>query len=72
MAARRYEFNISTREDKIRISKRPCNFLFIIYFVFILCFSGGKVSYQSHVTNMEMVRSDWLFFISPRVIDMRG
>ena len=24
----------STREDKIRISKRTCNFLFIIYFSF--------------------------------------
>ena len=36
MAARRYEIslrvlkNISTREEKFRISKRPCNVLFII------------------------------------------
>ena len=35
MAARRYEIslrvlkNISTREEKFRISKRPCNVLFI-------------------------------------------
>ena len=36
MAARGYEFylrvlKVSAREDKIRIPKRPCNVLFILY-----------------------------------------